>query len=204
LNDAPQPPPRRVATPWATISIVAASIVATAWPAASEALLFDHARIVSGQVWRLWTGHLAHFGWSHLGWNVLVFAVSGGWAERIAPRRTRLFSAIGAPVIGLALFAFDSALQRYGGLSGLAAGTVALLAMVQLSRHNDGDRWFWRVILGLLIAKIVIELASRQPMFTDFAGADIHTVPIAHVAGMLIAISIHLRSERHRRSGARH
>jgi rhomboid family GlyGly-CTERM serine protease len=179
-----------VALPWVTAIILGGAIVATAWPAAVATLEFERDRVMAGELWRLWTAHLVHFGWSHAGWNALVFALTGGWAERLMPARTRLLYAVAAPVIGLALLIFAPALQRYAGLSGVAAATVALLALSRLNRPEPGERWFWRMVLVALLAKMVFELASGQPVFARFADTDIHTVPLAHLAGVLVAVAL--------------
>ena len=196
------PEPAAAATPWFTAAIALAAIVITAWPAAATALVFERDRVIAGELWRLWSAHLAHFGWSHLGWNLLIFALAGGWVERISPRRTRLLYVICPPLIGLALLALDPELQSYGGLSGLAAATLTLLALTQLARPAATDRWFWRATLMLLGLKIGFELLTRRPTFAHFAGGEIRTVPIAHVAGALVASLLFFRSRRGSRGAA--
>jgi rhomboid family GlyGly-CTERM serine protease len=194
--------PAPVALPWATALILVAAVVATASPAVGEAFEFERDKILAGQWWRLWSAHLAHFGWSHFAWNAAVFALTGAWAERIAPQTTRVLYVVAPPVIGVALLALDVELQRYAGLSGLAAGTLTLLALTQLAPPPAADRWFWRAVLGLLLAKIAFEVTARQPAFARFTSADIRPVPTAHVAGALAAAWLHFRGRRRRkRSG---
>ena len=69
--------------PWATALIAALAIVAFAWPAVQSTWLIDRVAVQRGELWRWWTGQLVHFGASHLGWNLAVFIVAGGWLERV-------------------------------------------------------------------------------------------------------------------------
>ena len=138
--------------PWTTLTVTALALAALGWPDAARLLVYERERVVAGEWWRLWTANLVHFGGSHLGWNLLVFVPTGIWAERIAPGRTRLMLALTPGLIGIALLAFEPTLARYAGLSGMAAGTLALLAFLQL-RARNADRVFWGGILALLAVK---------------------------------------------------
>jgi rhomboid family GlyGly-CTERM serine protease len=159
-----------------------------------------------GEYWRLWTGHFVHFGWSHLLWNLAVFAVAGSWAERVAPRRARVLLIVAPPIIGVALFGLDPELGFYGGLSGVTAAMLTFLAFAQLARIAEteaaavvvvagaearsaapSDRWFWRTVLALIILKIAAEFAVSSPLLARFASEGIQPVPLAHLAGVLAA-----------------
>jgi rhomboid family GlyGly-CTERM serine protease len=178
------PPP---AVPWATSAIVALALAAYFWPASERMFEFDRAAISAGEFWRLGTSHLVHYSASHLFWNTLVLGIAGGWAERIAPWRTRIYYLIAPWLIGGALLALDSSLQRYAGLSGIAAGALALLTIIQLRRAKPADKYFWRGILLLLGAKIALELFSHEPAFARFASNEIRSVPLAHLTGIAAA-----------------
>jgi rhomboid family GlyGly-CTERM serine protease len=182
--------------PWATAAIAALALVALAWPGAPAAWLLDRAAVQRGELWRLWTAHLVHFGTSHLAWNLAVFVAAGAWLERVAAARARIYFALAPAAIGTALLGFDPALDRYGGLSGLTAGAVALLAFVQLaacaSRARGeplgrDDRWFWIAVLVLLAAKIALEIFRERAVFARFESGDVHVVPLAHIAGVACA-----------------
>ena len=183
--------------------MIVLALVVASQPAFAPSLLYDRAAILRGDYWRLWTGHLVHFGASHLFWNLLIFALAGLWAERLAPGRTRLLLALAPPAIGLALLALDPALTVYGGLSGIVVAVLALLALVQLARVGTpadpvatSDRWFWRAVLGLIVLKIAFEFAAGQPLFARFAAEGIRPVPLAHLAGLLAATTVYRRRRR--------
>lgn len=172
--------------PWATLVIAAAALALRFWPGAEAALGYERAQIHAAQYWRLWTAHLVHFSWSHLLINLLVFVPAGIWAERLVPDRLRLLLLLGPIMIGAALYGFDPALARYTGLSGVAAGVIVFLALVQL-RRGTADRWFWRAVLLLVAAKIGFEFALEQPAFARFSQPGVHSVPLAHISGVIAA-----------------
>lgn len=181
--------------PWGAVLVATLALVLHALPRVGEALIYDRAFIQRGEWWRLVTGNWVHFGASHLVWNLVVLIPAGIWLERISPRRARLMFALAPAVIGLSLLALDPALSRYAGLSGLAAGVLALLAFTQLTLQ-PGDRWFWRAVLVVLALKIAAEVLVGQPFFARFAEAGAQAVPLAHLAGVVCACALHFRRRR--------
>ena len=208
----PVAPSPRAPLPIATGLVITLALIVASQPTLAPSLLYERADIVGGQYWRLWTGHLVHFGASHLGWNLAVFAVAGAWCERLAPGPTRLMLALAPGVIGLALFALDPHLATYAGLSGLATAVLTLLAFTQLARlampasasagadaetpATSSDRWFWRAVLALIFLKTTAEFAAEQPFFAHYAPAGVRAVPVAHLIGILVATIIHRRRRR--------
>ena len=198
---APAPTPAtsfRAPLPVGSALVFALTLIVASQPALAPALLYERAAVLRGEFWRLWSGHLVHFGVSHLFWNLVVFTLASVWAERLAPGRTRLLLALAPGIIGLALLALDPALQTYGGLSGVASAALAFLAFTQLAQKLS-DRWFWWAVLALILLKIAAEFAVDQPLFARFAAAGIRPVPLAHLAGFLTASTIH-RTQRRRRA----
>jgi rhomboid family GlyGly-CTERM serine protease len=165
-------------------------LLAALSPSARAAFAWQRHDILHGEIWRMWTGHLVHFGWSHLIWNVLVFGVAGAWAECIAPHRTRFFYALAPLAISATLLALATGLGAYAGLSGVAAGVLCLLAFVQLVNPARADRWFWFAVLGLVGAKVVWEFVSGQALVADLAAAEARPMPLAHVAGIGCAAAV--------------
>jgi rhomboid family GlyGly-CTERM serine protease len=175
--------------------IVSGAVVAFGFPALEPALLYDRTAVLHGEFWRLWTGHWVHFGASHLLWNLLVLVPAGVWAEWLAPKSFRLLSILAPGAIGAVLLAFDPALERYGGLSGLAAAVLAFLAFTELTASPDG-RWFWRGVLMLLVIKIVAEFLADQSLFARFEDPGVRAVPLAHLAGAVTAAAVHFAGRR--------
>lgn len=172
--------------PWLTAAVALAAVAVHCAPGVQHDLILDRQDVLAGQVWRLWTGHLVHFGSSHLFWNLVVFTITGGWVESLAPRRTRLFLVLAPAFIGAVVIGLQPGLGQYGGLSGIAVGTLVLLSWVRLGTE-DSCRWLWRGALALLALKIIAEGFLSGPIFARFSGEDIHDVPLAHLAGALAA-----------------
>lgn len=173
--------------PLLTAAMVGAAVCAHAFPAAGASFVYDRGLIASGQAWRLWTGHLAHHGLPHLLWNLAVFALAAGWLETVRPRLARTFLATAPLLIALVLFAADPSLQRYAGLSGVAAGSVTLLALVQLVSDRAG-RGLWAGVLVLVAGKIVYETVYGGSLAAELP-PGIRNVPLAHLAGVGSALA---------------
>lgn len=176
--------------PWATLTVAVLALAVQAWPGAEEALEIN--RAFSRVWWRLWTAHLVHFEGNHLFWNLAILLPAGFWAERLVPWRTRLFYLIAPPFIGLVLLAFDREMAMYRGLSGVAAGLLALLAWARLRQLPPGGRWFWHSVLALIAIKIAMEAFARRPMLAEYDYTGEQPIPLAYVAGVLCAAVVFL------------
>ncbi|MEY4689377.1 MAG: hypothetical protein RIR76_3400 [Verrucomicrobiota bacterium] len=180
--------------PWATAAVTLGALLPLAAPRLGDALILDRSAVLAGQVWRLWTGHLVHVTTSHLLWNLALVIAAGGWLERLAPTATRWFYAATPPLIGATLLLLEPDLARYGGLSGLGAGLIVLLALRQRSTPAE-SRGIWNAVLGLVALKVGLETWTGAPLLAE----GIHSVPLAHVAGITCAIVAHLLGSRGRR-----
>ncbi|HLP06762.1 MAG TPA: rhombosortase [Opitutaceae bacterium] len=172
---------------WATLLVAAAALMVAAFPQLTEALLYRRDELLAGQLWRLWTGHLVHFGWRHFLADAAVLLMAGLWLEQLAPRATRLLLALAPPAISALLFFADPRLAFYGGLSGIAVGLVVLLALVQLRRDQLAPRWLWPAVLALVAGKVALEAFTNTPLVSDFA-ADIKVSTLAHLGGIACAL----------------
>jgi rhomboid family GlyGly-CTERM serine protease len=184
---APSRRPDPAAVPWIALAFSAGAVALHFFAGWREAAFYLRAEVFGGEVWRLWTGHLVHFSGSHLFWNLAVFVPSAMWLERLDRRGGRVFLLVASPLISLLLLAFDPSLLRYGGLSGLATGTLVLLALLQLARRDPREpAWFWWGVLGIVAAKLVGEQVTKTPLLASNMG-DVRTVPLAHLGGALCA-----------------
>jgi rhomboid family GlyGly-CTERM serine protease len=184
-----------VARSWATLLIAVAAGLAFAWPRLAGWMIYERADLLAGQVWRLWTGHLVHYNPGHLFWDLAVFLPAGIWLERIVPGLARRFYVFAPPAISLALFLCEPALGRYAGLSGIAAGLLVLLALVQLRRDSRAPAWFWPAVMLLVAVKILVESVSAEPLFARF-DPGVRAVPLAHVGGIVCAVIAFLAARR--------
>ena len=167
--------------PWGTVFVALAAMLVFSFPQLSDVFIYQRSLIFSGQLWRTWTGHIVHFGPTHLWWDLAVFLPAGCWLERLRPACARWFYLVCPVIISIVLLIFDPTLERYAGLSGLATGTLVLLACVQLQNKNESP-WLWLGVLLLVIAKLVLELRQGAPLLvSDFK--NIRNVPLAHLSG---------------------
>lgn len=147
-------------------------------------LRFDRNAILSGEIWRLFTGHLAHLSWPHLLMNLLGLALVWGLFDRHLPAKRWLhaiiFSAFGT---SLFLLVIDAHLRWYVGLSGVLHGMFMLGCMYDLKT----GRWDAKLMLLLIIAKLLWEqLIGPLPGSETTAGGNV--VVDAHLFGALMGV----------------
>ncbi len=175
------------AFPWVTCTISLAASAALWFPVLSSAFIYDRSLIITGEVWRCWTGHIVHFSANHFWWDMVIFVPVGCWLERIRPKRIRWFYVICPLAISTALLVVEPALERYAGISGVATGALVLLAGLQLRRRPAEPAWFWLTVLGLVAAKIGFELMGNDSLLVDLPGS-VRVAPLAHIGGLLCGL----------------
>lgn len=171
----------------ATLGIGLVALAVALVHGAPDLLLYRRTELAEGQLWRLWSGHLVHFGWRHLLADLAVFLIAGGWVEQLAPRTTRIFLAVAPALISALLYVADPGLAFYGGLSGVAVGLVVLLALVQLRHDVAAPRWLWPAVLAIVAGKVLFESFTNTPLVSDF-GPDIKVSSLAHLGGIAGAL----------------
>lgn len=82
--------------------------------------------------WRLWTGHMVHFGWEHTLANAIALAVPWILVGRAGRRRLALSTLLVPPLLSLLLLPSIGEAE-YRGASGLACALWALVGL-QLAR----------------------------------------------------------------------
>lgn len=177
----------RLLRSWLTLFVAVAALAVFAFPSLADAFLYRRTDLAAGQLWRLWTGHLVHFGWQHLAADLAVFLAAGVWLESLTPRTARLFLGLAPAAISGLLFFADPQLAFYGGLSGVAVGLLSLLALVQLRGDHASPRWFWPAVLALVALKVGLEAFSAAPLVASF-GPDIKVSTLAHLGGIACAL----------------
>lgn len=155
-------------------------------------LRFDRNGILSGEIWRLFTGHFAHLSWAHLATNLLGLALTWGLFGHHLPTKRWLhviaFNALG---ISLLLLIVDSHLHWYVGLSGVLHGMFLVGCLYDLRN----GRWDSKVLLALLIGKLLWEqLRDPTPESASFIEQIIggYVVVDAHLFGALMGFITYL------------
>ena len=148
-------------------------------------LRFDRNAILSGEVWRIFTGHLAHLSWLHLLFNVIMLGIIWGLFDRFLPAKrwlhVMLFSGFG---ISLLLLVVDSNIYYYVGLSGVLHAMFIVGCLYDL---RITGRWDAKLLLALLIIKLLWEqLVSPLPLSEKLIGGSV--VIDAHLFGAFMGL----------------
>lgn len=152
----------------------------------SSWMVFDRELILSGELWRLFTGHLAHWSASHLMLDLVAFLISAWFVESALKIKTAMLYITMALLISMVLLIGEPTLHQYGGLSGLAYGNV-LFAALRLMTDRGVLAWLAGSVLVITLGRLLL---SFQAFDTDtFSQTEISviTVPLAHLTGMLCA-----------------
>src|SRR3954470_13589401 len=120
---------RTVATLPLTVAIGLAAILTACTNHLPLVLQFDRAKIIDGQMWRIATCHLTHWGVNHLQWDLLMFVVVGAACE--SRNRQRMWSCVAwaGGAVSLLVLIFFPAINLYRVLSGIDTALFTLLAV---------------------------------------------------------------------------
>ncbi|MFT7224045.1 MAG: rhomboid family GlyGly-CTERM serine protease [Cellvibrionaceae bacterium] len=145
----------------------------------SGLLEFNRQQILSGEVWRLWTGHLVHTDSLHFSLNIVAaliiyftFFTGTKFGELL------VCSFVFATLISITLLCIYPSLVWYNGLSGLLHALAAYFSM-RLAR--DEGRMFW-VGLAIVWGKVLIE-AVRAHFGYESPIGDMTVITEAHFIG---------------------
>ncbi len=135
-----------------------------------------------GEPWRAWSAAWVHLSTLHLVANLIggVLVIGLGAAARV-DARAALAWMLAWPLTHVGLLLMPE-LQRYGGLSGVLHGGVAVVAAVLLRRGTLAQRRVGGVIAAVLGFKLLFEAPWQGPLdYPD--GWDIPVAPLAHSTG---------------------
>ena len=186
--------------PLLTIALAALALAIWAIPGAADALQYDRTALGTGELWRLVTGHWAHWSTDHLVWDLLVFAVFGALAERQSRRRFATIVVSSAIAISAAVWLFAPQFSHYRGLSGIDSALFAAF-FAQLLRDARQQRSLLQAIVPALalvgfVGKSAYELITGATLFVAPAAA-FTAVPLAHLVGATVGVALTLASTTH-------
>lgn len=131
---------------------VSALLIMASGEAASIPLRYQREAILSGEWWRLWSGHWVHLGWIHLWLNLAGLVLSWLLVGRAFSELAWLiFMALIPLFISLCLLFWLPELEWYVGLSGLLHG-VLLAGALRLYWRGQGDAL---ILVLLVVVKLV-------------------------------------------------
>lgn len=189
--------------PWVFLAVGAAASIIQLHPAWRGALIYDRAAVARGEWWRIWTGHLVHFGWPHFVADTGLFLILGRLLERPYPFLSRFALAVMPAVISLSLYWFDPGMPRYGGLSAVNLGLLVFLAC--LGWQKNWVDWFWPAVLAIYVGEIVLESLYRGGRGGGMIAFDDPTVQVAtaaHIPGAVFGVLLWAAASWRRRGRA--
>jgi len=134
--------------------------------------------------WRLWTGHLVHFGWEHALTNAVALAVPWVLAAPEDRRRLALGMLLLPPLLSLLLLPSLGG-GEYRGASGLACAWWALVGL-RLAGRRESRSVGWLMLSGLA-CKLAVEAALGAGFLLRPEGWS--TLPVAHNWGALLGLA---------------
>ena len=172
--------------PLITLLLVGSGVVIALFPGWTAWLIYDRSAILSGEIWRMFTGHWVHFSTSHLVYDLLALGIAGwicetkklpyfGWLCLLAPW-----------LISTVLLVFEPQMKSFGGLSALATTAIVYLALFGL---HDAAPWRWVCLAALLgfFGKILFEMSTGRMMFATTGNVSTVVSVASHISGALIA-----------------
>jgi rhomboid family GlyGly-CTERM serine protease len=175
--------------PWAFLTVEIAAIVIQLHPGWRAALIYDRGAIANGEWWRIWTGHLVHFGWPHFIADAGLFIILGRLVEWEHPWLSR-FALITMPaVISGTLYWLDPGMTRYAGFSAVNLGFLVFVACKGWQK-NWVD-WFWPAVLAIYVAEIILEATvghGHGGGMIQFDDGSIQVATVAHIPGAIFGV----------------
>ena len=175
------------------VGVALPASLAVVSPTLSQWLEFDRSALLRGEIWRLVTGHLAHWNFDHLVWDLVTFLALAIVSMRRSIRNTMTCLFGSALAISCAILVWHPDLEFFRGLSGIDSALFALLAVSYLK-----DSYRERDLLGLKIAlvgltgffaKTGVELYSGQTLFVDSQEALFVPLTLAHAVGGIVGVA---------------
>lgn len=173
--------------PVITLLMVGSGVLIALFPGWSSWLIYDRSAILSGEIWRMFTGHWVHFSTSHLVYDLLALGIAGwiietkklpyfGWLCLLTPW-----------FISATLLLFEPHMKIFGGLSALATTAIVYLALFGL---HDAAPWRW-ICLATLVGvanKIIFEMTTGRMIFATTGNVPVTVSVASHVSGAITAL----------------
>lgn len=178
-------------------AVAAASALALLDPAVVE---LTRGGLRDGELWRLWTGHLAHYSVYHFAVDAGTFLLLGTLYERrYGTRRWALLTGVSALAVSLVFLAGERAFESYRGLSGVDCAAFAAALTVEARRSMRAAA----VMGALFAAKLIWEQVTGGFLFPS---ADLGSMGLpvlsAHTVGAAAGLGMSILTWRRPRSPA--
>lgn len=149
-----------------------------------NALEYQRDTILSGEWWRLWSGHFVHFTAMHAWVNCMLLALLLQLICRVYSWKLVASLMIsGPPLISLALMCIVPEMTVYRGASALAALFLAVFMGYALSKARGMPALLLYAVAIAWLAKLYAESNGSEALSNLPAG--VHVAWQAHIAGIL-------------------
>lgn len=168
---------------WPLAGVLGLAALATFSPGFHAWCVLDREALGAGAVWRLWTGHLAHFSAGHWLVDAVLFALLAMALRRAgdgSPARGLFF---GGTALSASLLFCDGSLARYGGLSGLNALLLGWLA-VRWLQAGGRQRALGAGLLVLAAGKFALDSLGLGAAEVRFDSAAVVPSHLSHWLGL--------------------
>lgn len=157
-------------------------------------LLYTRTALADGDLWRLISCHWVHLNTDHLLWSAMTFFVLGSFCEIMNRGKYVMTIGISTIFIPIAIWCVMPHLEVYGGLSGLDCSLYSLLIVLFIKREWHIQKWSWiifyTIMLVLLPAKIIYEMASGLTIFVNNIHSIMVPVPLSHLVGGVVGFAV--------------
>ncbi len=171
------------------------AVLATISPAFRAVCVLDRDALAAGEVWRLWTGHLAHFSTSHLFVDAFVFVLLAAALVRAGERSLVRALFVGGAVLSVSLLVCDASLARYGGLSGLNALLLGRLAM-RWFQAGGQQRVLGLALLAVAVGKFTLDSVGLGGPSVEFDSVVVVPSHLSHWVGLGLGLASALIAKR--------
>ena len=175
----------RVTATVGTLTLLAAIV-----PSSIEWLQLDFAATLDGQWWRIFTGHMTHFGSQHLFWDLLMFVVLASLCEFQHPKTFGALLSLIALIVSATVMLFCGDVANYRGLSGVDTGLFVWFIgdQYRLSRKQNDKTYamLWGTLGFLLLGKLFYEMVTGELLFVSVEGFK--PLVESHVSGGLAGL----------------
>ena len=162
--------------------VAGGSAIVFALPAWSSLLVYERRAILSGELWRILTGHLVHFSLSHLLYNLLGLLLAAWIIWRRGYRHFGTLCITSACTISCTILLFQPDLAVYGGLSGIVNAAILYAACMGLKEEQRWRRFSMVIIALCAVENSFSELFTGQPTLASTGAIFFVPVPLAHLA----------------------
>jgi rhomboid family GlyGly-CTERM serine protease len=180
--------------PYISLLLTAAALLIHFYHPLRPHLLYTRTALADGDLWRLTSCHWVHLNTDHLLWSAMTFFVLGSFCEIMDRTKFIITTGISAILIPLAIWFVMPQLEVYGGLSGLDCSFYSLLIVSVIKRGWSGQNRLWTIfytlMLVLLPAKIIYEMASGLNIFVNNIHTDMVSVPLSHLVGGVVGFAV--------------